>query len=103
MNYFCSSPRICRAVALTWLILLLAVMLTGCMSTGEWKEKGQKDYQNGKYSDAISAYDRAIAITPNDSELYYIKGLSLYEMVRYKDAIDAFTDAIRQNGNYSLA
>jgi tetratricopeptide (TPR) repeat protein len=41
----------------------------------QWIEKGIKDFSNTEYDDAIKAFNKALAMDPNDVEAYYNRGL----------------------------
>jgi Flp pilus assembly protein TadD len=51
-----------------------------------WKHKGDAARRRNDYATALAAYDRAIALTPNDARLHYRLGMVL-------DAIDRDDDA----------
>lgn len=51
--------------ALLAVVLIFAICQpAGAMTAEEWYEKGLALYQQGKYADAIEAYDRAITLDP---------------------------------------
>jgi tetratricopeptide (TPR) repeat protein len=48
-------------------IILLLVTSAQCQQTAEdWIQKGVALHQQGKYDEAIKAYDKAIKLNPND-------------------------------------
>jgi tetratricopeptide (TPR) repeat protein len=57
----------------------------------------------GRASDALDCYSRASAICPNDSQIIYNIGFLLYEMRRYREAIEKFRQALGLNSNYISA
>jgi tetratricopeptide (TPR) repeat protein len=56
----------------------------------------------GKHQEAISYYDKALAIEPNDLLALYGKGLALYELGKYDEAIASFDKALAIEPNNSL-
>ena len=52
------------------------------------------NYSLGKYDDAIKAYDKAIEINPNDADVWYSKGLAVYDSGDYIKAIDCYNNAL---------
>jgi tetratricopeptide (TPR) repeat protein len=47
-----------------------------------------------KYQEAISAFDKAIELNPNDANAWYNKGYALGNLAKYEEAIIAFDKAI---------
>jgi tetratricopeptide (TPR) repeat protein len=45
--------------------------------------------------EALAAYNKATALNPSDSQLYFSKGSVLQDLSRHQEAIDAFTQAIK--------
>ncbi len=65
--------------------------------------KGFDLTEEGKYQEAIKAYDKAIKINPKDSETYNNKGLALGKWGKYQEAIDCFDQALKINPKESMA
>jgi tetratricopeptide (TPR) repeat protein len=59
--------------------------------------------QASRYADIIAAYDRAIAINPNNSETWYFRGVVLGKEGRYEEAIISYGRALAINPNNSKA
>ena len=57
----------------------------------------------GKYNEAITYLDRALAIDPNYKEALNDKGLALYNLGRYDEAITYFDMALAIDPNYKDA
>ena len=49
--------------------------------------KGFALYSLGKYNDAISSYDKALAINPNDAGVLNSKGVALANLGKYYEAL----------------
>ncbi len=58
----------------------------------DWNDKGNVLVDQGKYDEAIKAYDRAIEINPQLAEVWNNKGLALYHQGKYSEAIQAYDD-----------
>src|SRR3972149_6915171 len=66
----------------------------------EWVEKGNVLYDSGEYNKAIEAYNKALAIDPNDNYAWDGKGSAFYELGEYENAIEAFNRVIIIDPNY---
>ena len=98
------DTNIASAITIFLVIALISsLFVSGCTETGRLKDQARVAFDEGRYSQAVVLYDQAISLSGSDSELYFLKGLALFELVRYKDAIDAFTAAIRNNPGYHQA
>ena len=73
-------------------ILLLMMTSAQCQQTAEdWWDKANSLYDQGKYNEAIKAYDEVIRLDPNVAPAWYNKGLALDELALYEEAISAYT------------
>ncbi|VVB64792.1 Photosystem I assembly protein Ycf3 [uncultured archaeon] len=76
------------------LILLLGIVLTGPtlgqQTAKDWLNQGDALCKQGRYTEAIQAYDRGIELSPQWTDLYYHKGHALNAQKRYDDAVEAF-------------
>lgn len=61
--------------------------------------KGNILYNQGKYDEAIKAYDEAIKIDPKSSSAWFNKGLALEELGKYNEAIKAYDQVIKLEPN----
>ena len=52
-----------------------------------YKEMGDKKYQNGDYKGAIKDYSQAIRLKPDYADAYFYRGVSKGIMQDYKGAI----------------
>ncbi len=66
-------------------------------SSEDWFAEGNQLFDLQKYEEAISSYDKAIAINPDDHEVWYNRGNSLDELQRYEEAIASYDKAIAIN------
>jgi len=60
---------------------------------GDWDNKGNALYNQGKYDEAIQAYDRATEIDPQYTEAWDDKGEALKALEKTTEANDAFAKA----------
>ena len=60
-------------------------------------------YKLGRYQEVLAAYDRAIAIVPNDAIAHYNRGFFLEKLGRDKEALDAYDQAIVIDPKYAFA
>jgi len=68
-----------------------------------WYDKGNALYRQGKYDEAVPAYDEAIRLDPNYIHAWNNKGLALNSQGKYDEAIQAYDEAIRLDPNYANA
>ena len=59
--------------------------------------KGQDLADQGKYDQAIQAYDQALATDQQNDQIYYFKGNALLYQKKYQEAVDAYTTALSIN------
>lgn len=57
----------------------------------------------GKNNEAISFFDKALAINPNDADVLTNKGIALHLLGKNNEAISIFDKALAINPNYKLA
>jgi tetratricopeptide (TPR) repeat protein len=65
--------------------------------------KGNALYLQGKYEEAIQAYDIAIELDPKYAEAWYNKGNALRNQGRYNEAIQAYNTTIEINSRHAGA
>lgn len=83
----------------TTILLLIVVSLTGgCLTAGEeardWNAKGESYHHIGRYEEAVSAFDKAIAIDPWNGEAWRNRGLALSQLNRSDDAEASYARAL---------
>ena len=57
-------------------------------------EQGQKQIENGNYDEALSFFEQALLINPEDPDLWNMKGTALRSMGRYNEAIESFNKSL---------
>jgi tetratricopeptide (TPR) repeat protein len=62
---------------------------------------GIKAYHEGRYAEAVKAYDKALNKDPNDPYIWNLKGYSLFKAGRYEESIDALRTSVRINPQYA--
>jgi len=66
----------------------------------EYVECGRIRHQQGRFADALTAYDRALRILPDYAVAHYLRGMSLLKLRRPKDARAAFDECLRVESDY---
>ena len=62
---------------------------------------GDECFKKGEYETAITNYNQALQINPNDADLYYKRGLAHYYLGDYETAIADYSQAIQINFKYA--
>jgi len=65
--------------------------------------KGNDLYNQGRYDEAIKAYDEAIKLDPNYANAWTSKGAALSNQGKYDEAIQAHNEAIKLDPNLAVA
>ncbi|MDI9633264.1 MAG: tetratricopeptide repeat protein [Methanolinea sp.] len=79
------------------LILLVAFTLvaTGCLTPSEeWNQQGEAYHVMGNYKEAVAAFDKAIAIDPQNHRAWTNRGLSLAAMGNAEESETSFARAL---------
>lgn len=84
---------------------ILSVDVTKVNTTSsQWLERGNQLWRLRRHSEAIQAFDKAIAQKPDFVHLgYYGKGLAAYSNKQYDEAITAFKQALEAKPDFVLA
>ena len=72
----------------------------------DWTAEALALWKEGKYVDpqkAKSYWDKAIAANPKFAEAYNNRGLAFYNLNRYQEALQDFSQSIRMKPNYAEA
>jgi tetratricopeptide (TPR) repeat protein len=63
-------------------------------------DKGDELFDEGKYDQAITYYDKALSLDPNDIDTLIIKGVSLNNLDKFEEAIEWYDKALAVDPNY---
>lgn len=99
--------RASRSGALTTM-LLAALLLSGCttlLGTPVYRAvaEGNRLYAEGKYEEALAAYDRAAGRDPKSPAIAYNRGLALHRLTRYDESYRTTVGAINEATAVQLA
>ncbi len=81
-------------------ILLVGVLLIGCgcislsESADDWNSRGETHHTMGRFGEAVTAFDQAIAIDPDHEDAWKNRGLSLAMLNRTSSSEESFVRAI---------
>lgn len=74
--------------------LALAVLLASCASATASPAKAMRAYEDGKFREAHSEYERLLKKQPDDARLHFNAGTALYRAKQYDQATNEFGAAI---------
>ncbi len=98
-----------RRLFLVLMVLFTVPIIVVAQSGGVDKAKVEADklynegnslLKSGKYAEAASKYDEAIALNSDDFKYHYQKGLALKKNKKLEDAIEAFETSIVLKGDF---
>jgi TonB family protein len=69
----------------------------------EFNNKGDEYFDQGKYAEAIDAYQQAIKLKPNYAEAFFNMGDAYEALEHHEEAVTAYQQAIRFKPNYDAA
>jgi tetratricopeptide (TPR) repeat protein len=69
----------------------------------QYYNEGFDFFQRRQYSEALASFDKAIAINPNNADVWYYRGNSLDFLGRHSDAVASYDKAIAINPNHTDA
>src|SRR5260221_233577 len=72
-------------------------------SKEQWTNEGISLHNLKQYEEALTAYEQAVRLDPNDADAYNGKGISLYNLRRYEEALTAYDQAIHLDPNDAVA
>ena len=82
---------------------IAAVVFPMTSNADKYYTEGVALSELGKYSEAITCFDRAIAIDPNNDVAWTNKGFALALQKKYSEAITCYDKAIAINPKFALA
>ena len=66
-----------------------------------WEKKGQVFFSQGRYEEALQAFDQSIQMNPNYAESWNYKGMVLLLTYKYEEAIKCFEVAIALDPSFA--
>ncbi len=88
-----------RKIGLVMLFICSSLLMAGCSSEKKQYNKGVELAQEGKYSQAAEALEKAIAENKDRAEYYISYGMILNNMGEYQKAIEQFEMAYQDTEN----
>lgn len=77
--------------------------MSGGVDGEEMKRLGNEEYKRGHFSEALSYYDRAIAISPENAAYHYNKAAALIGLKRLGMAVRECEEVLRLDPGYVRA
>ncbi len=74
--------------------ILVVVLLFGWQPSAAKNARGNELYSQEKYSEALAAYDEALAADEENPALHYNRGNALYRTEQFPTALEAYTNAV---------
>lgn len=94
------AKRKITVLVLLVLIISSIYILYNVLAPSYYKAMAYKMQETGRYSEAVSLYDKAIKINSKSPEMYYGKGFSLSKSGNYKEAVECYSKAISLKPKY---
>lgn len=79
---------------LTFLYLLLGAVMCNSVEKINWLDRGNQDFNNHQYEDAIVCFDKALKEDSHNADTLNSKGCALVAQGEYDDAIKCFDEAL---------
>lgn len=90
-----SSAASLRAAQATGAVLLVSLLFSGApLVHAASAGKALREYESGKYQNALQQYQELLKKTPDDPRLHYNAGAAAYQSERYEEALKRFTEAL---------
>lgn len=91
-----------------WMILTIISLYTTGNITAQadsetYYKQGLQHFTQSKFVDAITAFNSAIELKPNEAKYYLAKGQAQLELGLYERAIESLDEAIALDPNFALA
>ena len=85
------------------IFLICATSSAADVKTSSWVEKGVALVVEGKYNEAIEAFNKAIELNPKDAVAYNNRGAAYGQIGNYKQQIEDSTKALQINSKDAVA
>jgi len=92
------------------LVTLALVMIFTSPALGQsnatslyWFQRGLDLYNQDKFDESLTAYEKAVELDPKDFEAWNNMGIDLGLLGRYDEALTAFNNAVGLNDSYAEA
>ena len=82
-------------VVFSILSVILIAPILGQQTASDWLNEGQRHVDEGKYYEALQAYEEGIKLSPQWTDLYYHKGTAFAKLGMIDQAVEAF-DMVNQ-------
>ena len=85
------------------LLAAAAPLSPGALSAEGHLLRGNALYESGRYEEALAAYDRALALRPDDPTAHMNRGVALEDLGRHEEALAAHDRALALRPDYPNA
>ena len=98
-----------RLIYAVFIILLVLITSAQCVirldsnDAESWSNKGSALGEQGKYDEAIKAFDEAIRLDPKLATAWYNKGIALVKQDKYDEAIKCFDEVTKLDPKHADA
>ncbi len=90
-----------RLILCVLALMMLVIPACGQETEEEYLDEGVALAMQGKYDEAIQAFDEAIRLDPEDALAWNNKGVALAMQGKYDEAIQAYDETIRLYPEYA--
>jgi tetratricopeptide (TPR) repeat protein len=66
-------------------------------------EQGNTRFGEGRYEEAIAAYDRALDLQPDNATVWHNRGSALFQLQRYQETVESCDRAVQLRPDYARA
>jgi hypothetical protein len=85
------------------LLLLIVLPVSAADPYDQYYGDGINYSSQGRYADALAAYDRAVFISPNNADAWNNRGIALENLGRYSEAVSSYDKVISLQPGYADA
>ena len=85
------------------LLLFLVPTVTAANLADQYYGDGLNFSANGKYADAVVAYDKAVFIQPGNADAWNNRGIALENLGKYSEAVSSYDKAVTLQPGYAEA